>query len=318
MKTLKILSVVLSAMMALATTVSYAADREVVLMWIGKAQMPKRVATGFLAQMRELAPDITVAQHRELKDVTEADRIFKDAERSSEAIVFLRSNGAKYLAGLQAPPKVPCFVGACNNPQDLGAVKNLSAPEGMITGVTYFIPYEKRFEVMKLLFPNVKSVGLLLQKGHAATPIDQAGTKAQCARLGMAYNEVVAENLQQLIDGTKQIAGKTDLFIISSTALIIDNLTSILAIANANKKPIFSYASNRAERGATAELAANDEKLGKLLAESVVEVVVKKTPISRVPVRMDPDPEIVINERIVRALSLNIPESVMKKARVIR
>jgi putative tryptophan/tyrosine transport system substrate-binding protein len=318
MKTLRLIVVVLCATTSLAATVAQAEDKQVVLMWSGKAQMPKRVAAGFVSKMGELAPNVKLVQHRELGEMEAAERIFKQAETSSNGIVFLRSNGAEFLGRLQSPPLVPCFVGACNNPQELGAIKNLNAPEGMITGVTYFIPYEKRFEAIKLLFPNVKSVGLLLQKGHAATPIEQAGTKAQCARLRITYEEVVAENLGQLVEGTKQISERVDLFIISSTGLVIDNLASILAVANAGRKPIFSYASDRAERGATAELAANDEKLGRVLAESVVDVVVKGTPISKVPVRMDPDPEIVVNEGMVKSLNLNIPESVMKRARIVR
>ena len=318
MKSLKVLAVTAAAVIAMTAAVSQAAEKQIVLMWTGKAQMPKRVATGFLAKMREAAPEVKVVQHREIEKIESAEQIFKEAEANSDGIIYLRSNGAEFLGKLQPPPRVPCFIGACNNPQELGAVKNLASPEGMITGVTYFIPYEKRFEVMKQLFPNIKSVGLLVQKGHAATPIEQAGTKAQCDRLGLSYNEVVAENVGQLSEGIKQLSGNVDVFIISSTALIIDNLNTILGVANAAKKPIFSYASDRAERGATAELAANDEKLGKMLADSVLEVVTKGTPIWKVPVKMDSDPEIVVNQGVVSSLELKVPESIMGKARLVK
>jgi putative tryptophan/tyrosine transport system substrate-binding protein len=65
-------------------------------------------------------------------------------------------------------------------------------------------------------------------------------------------------------------------------------------------------------------LAANDEKLGKMLAESVVEVVVRGTPVAKVPVKMDSDPEIVVNGSMVNALNLTVPEAVLKRARVLK
>ena len=312
------LSVLLVTSLVMGSTIAWSAEKKVVLMWMGKSGMPKRVATGFFFKLKELAPNVQLIQHREIADMASAEKIFREAEATSNGIVFLRSNGAEFLGRLPEPPKVPCFVGACNNPAELGAIKNLDAPEGMITGVTYFIPYEKRFEVIKALFPNIKSVGLLLQKGHAATPIDRAGTKAQCQRLGIAYHEVVADNVKQLLEGIHRISPQVDLFIVSSTGFVLDNLVSILGVANRDKKPIFSYASNRASQGATAELAANDGKLGKMLAESVVAVVVNGTPVSRVPVKMDLQPETIVNGSMVQALHLSIPDAVLNKAKVLK
>lgn len=313
-----VVCLLLAMVLVLGSSVAWSADKNVVLMWAGKAGMAKRVASGFVWRMKELAPNVELIQHREISGMDSAEKIFKEAENSSNGIVFLRSDGAEFLGKLASPPKVPCFVGGCNNPADLGAVKNLNAPEGMITGVTYFVPYEKRFEEIKSIFPNVKSICLLMEKGHSATPIEQAGTKAQCERNKISYHEVVAGDIGQLIEGVKKFAPEVDLFIISSTGLVLDNLVQILGVTNSSKKPIFSYASDRAIHGATAELAANDEKLGKMLAESVVEVVVKGVPISKVPVKMDPNPEIVINEAVAKKLDLIIPDSVLKRAKVIK
>jgi putative tryptophan/tyrosine transport system substrate-binding protein len=313
-----ILALLTLAVIGLGSTTSFAAEKKVVLMWVGRAGMAKRVATGFLQRMREKAPNVEIVQHRELNNMQQGEQLFTQSETSSDGIVFLRSNGAEFLGRLSSPPKVPCFIGGCNNPQELGAIKNLNAPEGMITGVTYFIPFEKRFQVIKQLFPNIKSVGLLLQKGHPAAVIDQQGTKEQCARNGIAYHEVAAENLKQLVDGTKQLSGKVDVFILSSTALVLDNLMSLLVITNPSKTPIFSYAADRAEKGATAELAADDEKLGRLLAESVVDVVVDKKPISQVPVKMDPNPKLIINEGQMQVLGLKFPDAILKSARLVK
>jgi len=194
----------------------------------------------------------------------------------------------------------------------------LDAPEGRVTGVTYFIPYEKRFELIKSLFPNAKRVGLLVEKGHPSTPIEQQGTREQCDRLGITYNEVVAADLKDLLDGTRRLLGSIDLFIISSTRLVMDNLVNLLPIVNPAKVPTFSYADAPVKAGAVAGMAADDAKLGGFLAESVVDVVVKGKPVAQVPVKTDPDPRISINEAMMNSLGLKFPDALLKKAELVR
>ncbi len=99
---------------------------------------------------------------------------------------------------------------------------------------------------------------------------------------------------------------------------MMDNTVSLVAVANSSKTPLFSFAEGRAKLGAVAELAADDEKLGAMLAESVVDVVVNKKPISKVPVKMDPDPKIIVNQSIMQLMGLKFPDAILQKAELIK
>jgi len=278
--------------------------------------MTNRTTMGFLARIRALAPELEVKQFRQLKDVQQAQQVFKESERTMDGIVFLRSSGAQFLATIE--PKVPCFIGGCNNPAELGVIKNLNAPEGKITGVTYFIPYEKRFEIIKILFPAIKAVAILLEQGHPSTLIEAQGAREQCLKLGINYQEIVATDLNTLLEGTKRVAPKVDLIIISNTRLAMDNINNLMPIINPMKIPMFSFADAPVASGAVAGIAADDIKLGGLLADSVVDVVFRGRPISQVPVKMDAEPKIHINEPMMKSLGLTFPDSILKKAELIR
>ena len=293
-----------------------AAEKKIAVMWQGKAGMPKRVSMGFLPAIKRIAPELHVTTKISIPTMQEAETIFRGFESSMSGIVFLRSNGAEFLS--KANPKIPCFIGACNNPIDLGVVKDPEHPEGNITGVTYFIPYEKRFQILRAVFPNVKSVCLLLQAGHPASPVDRAGTMAQCSKLGWAYNEVVASNAKELLENTKKLIGKVDVVIISSTAVAIDNAVGIVGICNVNKVASFSYAADRARLGVALEVSADDEKLGVMLADSVVDVLVKGKPISSVPIKMDPDPRVLINEAAFTTIGAKMPKDLAFKVQVVK
>jgi putative tryptophan/tyrosine transport system substrate-binding protein len=316
----KIMFFVLSAAVVLVLGAgpegAVAAAKKIALMWQGKAGMPKRVSMGFLPAIKKLAPGLEVTTKIDIPSMQEAETVFHSFETTMNGIVFLRSNGAEFLA--KANAKIPCFIGACNNPQELGVVRNLNQPEGNITGVTYFIPYEKRFQVLRSIFPNVKSICLLLQEGHPASHVDRDGTKAQCEKFRIAYNEIVASNATELLDKTKKIIGNVDMVIISSTAVAIDNAVSIVGICNVHKITSFSYAEGRAKLGVTAEVSADDEKLGAMLAESVADVVVKGKPVAAVPVKMDPNPQVLINEKSLQTVGIQLPKELPFKVEILK
>jgi putative tryptophan/tyrosine transport system substrate-binding protein len=315
MKTQLILCTVLAAVIMTVVGPPNVQAKEVAVIWDTKSAMVNNVMMGFLTEIKGLAPDLKITMHRELKNMEEAGKVFHQEESRVDGIVFLRSSGAEYLGKVR--PKVPCFIGACNNPTELGVIQNPDAPEGMVTGVTYFIPHAKRFAIIMELFPNIKTVGLLIEKGHPSGPIESAGTKEQCSHLGLTYREVLASNLNELVEGTRQM-GKVDLLIITNTRIVMDNVTSLLPIANANNIPLFSYAERPVQAGAVAGIAANDLKLGTMLAQSVVDVVVKGKPISQVPVKMDSEPKIAVNEAMKKGLGLTFPERILQNSTIIR
>ena len=115
--------------------------------------MTKRVVKGFEKGMAEMAPDIRIEYHRELASMDSLAQLADKWNKEKDGIVLLRSNAAKWLA--KNSPSIPTFIGGCNNPAQLGTIKNLDAPEGTITGVTYFLPLDQQFEIFKEIMPNM-------------------------------------------------------------------------------------------------------------------------------------------------------------------
>ena len=116
------------------------------------------------------------------------------------------------------------------------------------------------------------------------------------------------------MEGVAKFAGKVDIFIIGNAALAIDNTVSILAAANRTRTPIFSFAEKPVKAGAVVGMVADDTKLGSMLADSVVDVVINGKPVSKVPVKTDPAPKILINKAMMQDLGLKFPEEILQRA----
>jgi putative ABC transport system substrate-binding protein len=135
---------------------------------------------------------------------------------------------------------------------------------------------------------------------------------------GLQYHDVARATVDELVEGIQNLAGKVDLFILANNKLALDNTTKFARISVSTKIPLFAYSERPVDNGAVAALVARNDVLGSLLAESVVAVVVKGMPVSKVPVKTDPDPEIVINESTMRALGISFSPAVMGKAKIIK
>jgi putative ABC transport system substrate-binding protein len=228
-------------------------------------------------------------------------------------MVLLRSNAAKWLA--KNPPTIPTFIGGCNHPSQLGAVKNLQAPEGNITGVTYYLPVASQFEVFKAIIPDLKSVLLLLEKGHPSSLIDQEGTKAVCKKLGIRYNEKFSESSAETLATVNRYRGKVSAIVLGNQALIFDDAKNIVNAAG--DTPVLSYSSKPVKVGALGGFVADDTKLGHMLAYSLADVLAKGKTIKTVPVKVDPAPKFYVNANTAQRLQIEIPFHILETATVI-
>lgn len=281
--------------------------------WEGQSGITNRVAQGFENGMKEFAPDVQIEYQKELDSIEKVAEFAVTWQKSKNGMVILRSSGAKWLG--KNPPSIPSFIGGCNHPGELGAVKNFQAPEGNITGVTYFIPVEKQFDIFKVILPNMTSVLLLIEKGHPSSVIDQEETKAYCAKSGLQYHEQACATLEDLVKAVNEFKDKVSAIIIGNEALVIDNAKAIVDAAG--NTPVLSYSSNPVKQGAVGGFAADDVKLGYMLAQSVADVVVKGKAVKDVPVKVDDAPKFFINVKSVEKHGIKIPFTILKAATMI-
>lgn len=286
---------------------------EIGVAWVGKSGMALRVLGGFEKGMKEMAPDISMDVHKELGTLDDLAALVETFQREKQGMVILRSNGAKWLG--TNPPSIPTFIGGCNNPVQLGAMKNMEAPEGKITGVTYFLPVETQFETFKAILPGMTSLLLLYGSKNPSQAIDRKETQAICKTLGLEYHEKGVETREQAIAAVKELGGSVSFVILGNQALVIDNAKDIVAAAG--KTPVVSYSSKPVKDGALGGFVADDETLGMMLADSVVDVLVKGKAIKDVPVKVDPAPKFYVNAKTAQTLGVEIPFEVLQAAKVI-
>ncbi len=283
------------------------------LAWAGKSGMAKRVYQGFEKGMRKLAPQVNIEVKKELGSVDELAGVVDAWEGQKDGMVLLRSNAAKWLG--KNKPAIHTFIGGCNNPEQLGAIQNLAAPEGKITGVTYYLPPEIQFEVFQAILPEMKGVLLLLGKGNPSAIVDQKGTQKVCKELGFAFKDVQCETLDDALAAVKAITDDTTAVVIGNQSLLMDNADKLVEVAGST--PVVAYSDRAVKQGALGGFVADDEKLGYYLAQTVVDVLLNGKSTVSVPVKFDDDPKFFVNLKTAEKLGVELPYAILQAATII-
>lgn len=276
--------------------------------------MARAVLDGVEARLAEIAPDVSLTVRGELSSIDELHDVATDFQSSGmDGMIILRSSGSVYLS--ENPPSVPTFIGGNNHPVMLGAVDNLEAPSGNVTGVTYYIDLEGPLTSFIALAPQVSSFLLVSQTGYSSSAIDGEGTLAACDSLGLTCKQVFATGADEVSEVVAAEIGGFDAVILGNQAAVFEHAD--VALDAAGGKPVFSYAAKGVQNGALGGVIADDNVLGAMLADSLVDVLVNGRAVSEVGIKMDPEPLIYINMATAAQLGLQPPIEYLSIARII-
>lgn len=306
--------VVKSVSMLLISMSTAYADIQVGVAWAGKSGMADRVLSGVQERLVEVAPEIKLDIQGSLANIDELHKVASGFQSGDKkGMIILRSNGSVYLS--KHSPSIPTFIGGNNHPVQLGSVDNMESPGGNVTGVTYYVPIDNALESFTSLAPQVSSFLLISQANYSSSAIDWNGTKTACDEMEFQCAQVEVSTRDGVIASVKENVDKYDAFIMGNQSAAFDNTDA--AIIAAAGKPVFSYAEKGVLLGALGGVIADDKKLGRMLADSMIDVLIKGKAIKDVGVKMDPEPTLLINMTTAQKLEIEPPAELLSIARII-
>jgi len=145
--------------------------------------------------------------------------------------------------------------------------------------------------------------------------VDLKETKAVCRALGIGFRYKICESLDQVMATVSKYQGKVSAFVLGTQALYIDNTDKL--VTRFPDEIFLSYSGKQVENGALGGFVADDFLLGRKLAVSVRDVLVKGKPIRQVPVKFDTQPKFLLNVGTAERLGIKIPFEILRTATLI-
>lgn len=298
-----------AAIMALAAGLAHADGAGIT--WAGKSSMADRVHKGFVERMAEIAPDIAVETRGPLADFDALAAAVTDFHAAYGAAVVLRSNGSEWLAANGAAG--PTFIGGGNYPPALGVIQNMAAPEGQITGVTYYLEPVVVLETLSAIKP-IETLLILNLTGHPGSAVEQAEFPPACGDLFIECRFVEVAAAAGMAEAIAANADVSAILVGNQTPLFDDAAAFDKALEAAGTVPVFGLTDTVAKRGGLAALGADDVKLGRMLADRYVAVMRGGKTIADTPVGTDDSPVLYLNGATMERLGIEVPRQMLDAA----
>lgn len=287
---------------------------DVGVLWFGKSLMADRVVSGLRERLKEQKADITLEVKAALPDAEAFEAQFKLFNAQKDAIIALRSAGAREAKRIGAT--VPVLFGAACDPEQLGVVKDQGRPEGNLTGVTYDIAPHKILGSFLRVMPTLTSYLLLVEATHPAAVVNKESFEKTALRHGVTIKTVGVSSRESLKKAVEKHISSVDAVILGSQNFLQE--LGDVAVAAAGDKPVFSLSKTAVDMGALGGLIAEDKKLGKMLADSLIDILFNDKEIADLPVKRDPNPQLYLNIKTIDKLDVDLSPEVYKGAILVQ
>jgi len=219
-------------------------------------------------------------------------------------------------AAVTATNEIPIVFSAVTDPVSAGLVASNENGEGNVTGTSDALPVDQQLALFEKLGIKVENLGIIYNAGEANSVASLEQAKAAAQELGMNVVEVTASNASEVQQAAQSLVGRVDGLYLMTDNTLAQAVQSVLAVANQNKIPTVSAVESYVEQGALVTLGLDYYKLGLETGKIAAEILNGKAP-AEIPVFFMTDLSLVINAETAEELGLEIPEDVLKEAKLI-
>ena len=231
-----------------------------------------------------------------------------------------------YSIGTQSTAEVfrgtktkPIIFGAVTDPVRAGFFKaDLNHPLGNITGTQGLWPYSAQFDVMRILLPKLKKVGIVYNLDEPNSMVSVKYIRAECRKRNIRLAERTVTAASQIETAVNAVLNeRIDLFFIPADNAVLAASRVVIALCHRKKIPVFTGVCEIAGNGALATVGVNYYQLGQINAKQAAEILLNGKQAREIPVVVADKGDICVNLRTAKNLGISIPKEIEERAHKI-
>ncbi len=226
-------------------------------------------------------------------------------DQKNNVLIGIATPSAQGL--VNATSDIPVIMGAVSDPVGAKLIKNVKKPEGNITGVSDKFPVDKEIELIKSLTPNVKKIGVLYSSSEDNSKSQVAEFKKEAAEKGLEVSEYAVSSTNDVTTIVNVALSKEDAIYVPVDNTIASAFSTVIALSNAAKKPVFPSVDTMVAQGGLAAVTINQHDLGVATGKMAAQVL-KGKKVSELPVEFYNKTTPVANKDTAKLLGITIPE----------
>jgi putative ABC transport system substrate-binding protein len=239
-----------------------------------------------------------------------------DLIRSQPAVLAAISGTPAALAAKAATATIPIVFAIGGDPVAAGLVANLSRPGGNVTGVSFYTApvVTKRLEVARELAPQGPTIGVFINPDNPPSVTEGRTLQAAAADLGQPIEIVNVASEAEIDEAFAAVTQrKIGALVVSSDPLFFIARKMLIDLTARYALPTVFADREQAEAGGLISYGASRREAYRQAGNYVGRVVKGEKP-GDLPVVLPTKFTLLINRKTAKALSLDIPASLLARA----
>lgn len=244
--------------------------------------------------------------------VSIANQIAKTyAIKKPDMILALGTPAAQ--AAQNSTSTIPIVFGAITDPVEAGLAESMEKPGKNLTGSCDKWPYEKQFEMIKMLMPNISSLGVVFNPSESNSEKSMREIRSIVKQMGLMLNEASISKSTEVYSAAQSLVSKSDILYAPADYTVLSAIEAYLKVAKQYKKPLFVGDRGSVEKGGIATIGPDYYVLGVETGKLGVRILNGEKP-SEISVVVASAGSLVINKASSDYFNVKYPDSLLRMA----
>ncbi len=208
--------------------------------------------------------------------------------------------------------EIPVLITAVTDPVDAGLVQSSEAPGTNVTGTNDMNPIREQLELIPEILPDAQTVGLLYTSSEDNSILQIEEAKAILEEMNLDYVEQTVTGSNDVQQAVQSIVTRSDAIYIPTDNTFASAMPLVGSVVMESGTPVICGATGMVEAGGLITLGLNYYNLGYQTGEMAVQVLEGADPAS-MPVQSQNQYDYVVNEEMLSALGMELPQSLLEK-----
>jgi len=215
-------------------------------------------------------------------------------------------------AAANATKDIPIVFTAVTDPVAAGLAASLEKPGGNVTGSSDAAPMEKQFELVKILVPKAKKIGIIYNTSEANSIVQVNKAKELSGKFGFEIVEIGITTVNDIDQALSSANGKIDVLYTPTDNLVASAMPLIANKCIENKLALIGAEDAHVKSGALATEGISYYNLG-LQTGKMAARILRGEAAGEISVGFLENTDLVINDETAKRIGIKIPESLKTK-----
>lgn len=211
---------------------------------------------------------------------------------------------------------IPVVFTAVTDPVSAELVPGLAGGGGNVTGYSDLTPVREQIELL-VQFGDIRAIGHVYSSGEANAVVLANMARTAAAELGIEFVEATVANSAEVRQAAQSIAGRVDVFYVSTDNTVVSALSALVDVANSAGVPVVTAdPSSAEEQDVIAAYGFDYYTMGRATGRLIADILEGANP-NDIPVQYLTDADdlvLHVNVDVASQLGITLPAAVLEAA----